>query len=77
MSLHITHTQEADLQHTIAHLESRLAAIGGNGDCAYEKALAKNYSELLVHCRKQLFILNAKRFLQSQTGAVIAQPEAE
>ena len=36
----------------IAYLEARLIAIGETGDCAYEKSLARSYTELL-HARRQ------------------------
>jgi len=77
MALHVTNTQEADLHHTITHIETRLAAIGETGDCAYEKALARSYSELLMQYRKQLFILKARRYLQSQPTTLVTQREAE
>lgn len=38
----------------IAYLEARLIAIGETGDCAYEKSLARSYTELLHSRRKQL-----------------------
>lgn len=38
----------------IAYLEARLMAIGQTGDCAYEKSLARSYSELLRTRRMQL-----------------------
>jgi hypothetical protein len=38
----------------IAYLEVRLITIGQTGDCAYEKSLARNYSELLRTRRRQL-----------------------
>ena len=38
----------------IAYLEARLVAIGQTGDCAYEKSLARSYSELLRARRMQL-----------------------
>ena len=42
----------------IAYLEARLIAIGHNGDCAYEKAMARSYSELLKLRRQELAKLN-------------------
>ena len=42
----------------IAYLEARLIAIGQNGDCAYEKAMARSYSELLKLRRQELEKLN-------------------
>jgi len=41
----------------IAYLEARLIAIGQTGDCAYEKSLARSYSELLRTRRMQLATL--------------------
>ena len=38
----------------IAYLEARLLAIGQTGDCAYEKSLARSYTELLCSRRRQL-----------------------
>jgi len=38
----------------IAYLEARLVAIGQTGDCAYEKSLARSYTELLRARRQQL-----------------------
>lgn len=38
----------------IAYLEARLIDIGGNGDCAYEKSLARSYQALLVERRQLL-----------------------
>ncbi len=42
------------LMEEIAYLEARLIAIGQTGDCAYEKSLARSYSELLRTRRRQL-----------------------
>jgi hypothetical protein len=41
----------------IAYLEARLIAIGHTGDCAYEKSLARTYSELLRTRRRELALL--------------------
>lgn len=38
----------------IAYLEARLIAIGQTGDCAYEKSLARSYTELLRARRLKL-----------------------
>lgn len=38
----------------IAYLEARLVAIGQTGDCAYERSLARSYTELLRARRRQL-----------------------
>ncbi|WP_428634439.1 hypothetical protein [Sedimenticola sp.] len=43
----------------IAYLEARLIAIGQTGDCAYEKSLARSYSELLRARRRQLAEVNS------------------
>ncbi len=42
----------------IAYLEARLTAIGQTGDCAYEKAMARSYRELLRQRRCDLMILS-------------------
>ena len=42
----------------IAYLEARLIAIGQNGDCAYEKSMARSYRELLRERRCDLMMLN-------------------
>ncbi|MDH5784099.1 MAG: hypothetical protein OEZ16_00655 [Chromatiales bacterium] len=42
----------------IAYLEARLIDIGHTGDCAYEKALARSYRELLRQRRVVLMMLN-------------------
>jgi hypothetical protein len=44
----------ARLLEEIAYLEARLIAIGQTGDCAYEKSLARSYTELLRARRRQL-----------------------
>ena len=51
------HREYRRLQEEIVCIEARLHAIGHNGDCAYEKALARRYSELLQDHRRQLFRL--------------------
>lgn len=43
---------EIQLLDEITWFESRLQEIGGNGDCAYEKALARSY-ELAVHSHRE------------------------
>lgn len=43
----------------IAYLEARLIAIGGTGDCAYEKSLARSYTELLHARRQQLYAIQS------------------
>lgn len=42
----------------IAYLEARLIAIGQTGDCAYEKAMARSYTQLLQLRRHELEKLN-------------------
>ncbi len=64
---HILHSFTSPKQHRdesysrlleeVAYLEARLIAIGQTGDCAYEKALARSYSELLRARRRQLAAL--------------------
>ncbi len=54
-----TATPQRDHSHSrlleeIAYLEARLIAIGQNGDCAYEKAMARSYRELLQLRRREL-----------------------
>ena len=41
----------------ISWFEARLEAIGGNGDCAYEKALARSYEQAVAHHRERLAVL--------------------
>ena len=54
---------ESGLQKTIDHIEARLAEMGGCGDCAYERAMVRSYSQLLSRYRKELFISKSRRFL--------------
>ena len=42
----------------IAYLEARLITIGQNGDCAYEKSMARSYTELLQQRRRELMTPN-------------------
>ena len=42
----------------IAYLEARLITIGQTGDCAYEKAMARSYTQLLQQRRSELADLN-------------------
>jgi hypothetical protein len=42
----------------IAYLEARLITIGQTGDCAYEKAMARSYNQLLQLRRRELSSLN-------------------
>lgn len=64
---------ETNLHQTIAHIESRLAAMHGCGDCAYENALAHSYRELLADYGRKLFILQSRRFLLSESAPIVAQ----
>lgn len=68
---------ESGLHKTIAHIESRLADMGGCGDCAYERAMVRSYRQLLSRYRRELFIINSRRFLQLETPALVTQLEAE
>ena len=45
---------QGQLQEEISWFEARLEAIGGNGDCAYEKALARSYEQTLSSHRTRL-----------------------
>ncbi|MCW8918810.1 MAG: hypothetical protein OQL08_08360 [Gammaproteobacteria bacterium] len=42
----------------IAYLEARLITIGQTGDCAYEKSMARSYSQLLQLRRRELGAIN-------------------
>jgi hypothetical protein len=42
----------------IAYLEARLIAIGQTGDCAYEKSMARSYTQLLQLRRRELDTIN-------------------
>ena len=42
----------------IAYMEARLIAIGQTGDCAYEKSMARSYTQLLQLRRRELATLN-------------------
>ena len=52
-TIHPDHTHSRLLEE-IAYLEARLIAIGQTGDCAYEKSLARSYTELLRARRRQV-----------------------
>lgn len=71
------HHNETILHQTIAHIESRLTEMGYNGDCAYERALEHSYRDLLANYGRKLFLLQSRRFLLSETPAIIAQAEAK
>jgi hypothetical protein len=45
---------EGQLLDEISWFEARLNAIGGNGDCAYEKALARSYEQAVSSHRERL-----------------------
>lgn len=51
------HESESSLTEEIAMLESRLAIMGLDGDCAYERALSQVYHSLLTQRRSQLAAL--------------------
>lgn len=51
--VHINRNPE-HLREEIAFMEARLVAIGYDGDCAYEKAMARYYQEHLAMYRDQL-----------------------
>ena len=55
-ALHKVHTSinPEYLREEIAFMEARLTAIGYDGDCAYEKAMARYYRQHLAMCRDQL-----------------------
>lgn len=73
MEQHITSSSEKVLHQTIAHIESRLAIIGDDGDCAYERALANSYHELLVQYGRRLFLLQSRRYLLSKPSTFVTQ----
>ena len=45
---------EGQLLDEISWFEAHLEAIGGNGDCAYEKALARSYEQAVTSHRERL-----------------------
>lgn len=45
------------LDEEIAYLEARLHAMNGGGDCAYEHAMSRSYSDLLKVRRRELAAL--------------------
>ena len=45
---------EDQLLDEISWFETRLKEIGGNGDCAYEKALARSYEQAVTSHRERL-----------------------
>jgi hypothetical protein len=50
---------EHQLLDEISWFESRLQEIGGNGDCAYEKALARSYEMAVTSHRERLAALRS------------------
>lgn len=56
----------------IAYLEARLIAIGQTGDCAYERALARSYRELLSLRRQELTAQHSPD-ATNPAGAFLAQ----
>ena len=48
---------EGQLLDEISWFETRLNEIGGNGDCAYEKALARSYEQAVSSHRERLATL--------------------
>jgi hypothetical protein len=48
---------ENQLLDEISWFEMRLQEIGGNGDCAYEKALARSYEQTVSSHRQRLAAL--------------------
>ena len=50
---------EQDLVEEIAYLTSRLDDMGTNGDCAYERALARAFSAMVQERTRQLCQLRA------------------
>jgi hypothetical protein len=48
---------ENQLLDEITWFETRLNEIGGNGDCAYEKALARSYEQAVTSHRQRLAAL--------------------
>jgi hypothetical protein len=62
---------EGQLLDEITWFESRLIEIGGNGDCAYEKALARSYEQVVSSHRERLAILRREN---NQQGAAPTIP---
>lgn len=51
---HVQRRCELELRADIRYLEGRLTEMGLGGDCAYERALAKTFVELLSQRRRSL-----------------------
>lgn len=77
MEQHTPSPAETNLYQAIAHIESRLADMNGCGDCAYENALVRSYRDLLAGYGRKLFILQSRRFLLSETPALVAQGKTQ
>lgn len=77
MKQHTISRAETGLHQTIVHIEARLSAMHGCGDCAYEDALAHSYRELLASYGRQLFMLQSRRFLLSEPATIIVQGKTE
>lgn len=56
--------QLAQLQEEITILERRLEDMGMDGDCAYERAMSKVYTNLVAARKKQLNALRSPLFIQ-------------
>lgn len=58
MSLAFIRRDSADEAHRlraeIAFFEARISEMGGDGDCAYEKALVRQYRQLIAERRERL-----------------------
>jgi hypothetical protein len=63
---------KTQLLNEISWFEARLDAIGGNGDCAYEKALARSYEQAITLHRERLAALrcasNEQGFSEFESG---------
>ena len=51
------HERTLQLQDEIATLEARLAEMGEDGDCAYERAMSRLYTGMLEERRRRLATL--------------------
>ena len=56
------HRSTTSLLEEIRALEARLAAVGLDGDCAYERALSQIYDRLLRERRDQLAAIRCAGF---------------
>lgn len=57
MPLGVGDDQALQLQDEIATLESRLADMGMDGDCAYERAMSRLYTDLVEDRKRRLAAL--------------------